>query len=67
MSDDLKDVIDQTYPLGHFVAVEDESILADSSDFHELEAKLRSLGKAPKTVLIVEAGVVDPEFVTIFI
>jgi hypothetical protein len=63
----LKQSIDSTYPPGWFVAIAENQVVAVSPDFHELEAKLRAQGKDPRNVLVVEAGVDFPEYVTVFI
>jgi hypothetical protein len=63
----LQATIDETYPRGWVVAIDDGKIVADSADFHELEGMLRALGKEPRDTLVVEAGAVRPEYVTIFI
>jgi hypothetical protein len=62
-----KQAIDAAYPRGWFVAVMEQQILAAAADFHELEDKLRAQGKDPRNVLVVEAGVDYPEYVTIFV
>jgi hypothetical protein len=62
----LKETIDQTYPKGWFVAVADHQVIGASERFQELERSLRAKGKDPRTVLVVEAGVAAPEYVTIF-
>ena len=63
----LKQSVDTTYPPGWFVAIAEDQVVAASADFHELEAKLRAQGKDPRNVLVVEAGVDFPEYVTVFI
>jgi major membrane immunogen (membrane-anchored lipoprotein) len=63
----LKATIDRSYPRGWFVAVADGKIVAAAADFHELEGTLQGQGRDPRTVLVVEAGVDYPEYVTIFV
>ena len=63
----LKETIGKTYPHGWFVGITDDQIVAAAADFRTLEASLRSKGKDPRTVLVVEAGVDYPDYVTIFI
>ena len=62
----LKRSIDQDYPRGWFVAVADDQVIGAAADFHALEAAVRTTGKDPREVLIVEAGATYPEDVTIF-
>ncbi|MCI0638970.1 MAG: hypothetical protein L0Y72_31785 [Gemmataceae bacterium] len=61
----LKETINQTYPKGWFVGIAGEQIIGAAESFPELERSLRARGKDPRTVLVVEAGVDVPEFVTI--
>jgi hypothetical protein len=63
----LKETIKQTYPRGWFVGLADDQVLAAAADFRELEGLLRAQGKDPRTVLVVEAGVDYPDYVTIFV
>ncbi len=60
----LKETIGTTYPHGWFVGIADDQIVAAAADFRTLETNLRSQGKDPRRVLVVEAGV---DYVTIFI
>jgi hypothetical protein len=62
-----KQAIDASYPPGWFVALIDHQIVAAAADFHELQGKLRAEGQDPRNVLVVEAGVDYPEYVTIFV
>ena len=62
----MKERIDEKHPQGWFVAIADDQVVAAAADFHELERVLRAQGKDPRRVLVVEAGVDYPEFVTIF-
>jgi hypothetical protein len=62
----LKDTINRTHPKGCFVAIADDRVVATASSFRELERSLLALGKDPRAVLVVEAGVDVPEYVTIF-
>jgi hypothetical protein len=59
--------IDREYPLGWFVAVAGDQILAASADFDELETMLLAQGKDPRHTLVFEAGAKRPKYVTIFI
>ena len=63
----MKQTIDEMHPRGWFVAVAEEQIVAAAADFHALEEKLRTQGKDPRSILVVEAGVDYPEYVTIFV
>jgi len=62
----LKPTIDRRYPSGHFVAIDDEEIIADATDFESLVAAIRQRGKQPENVLVVQAGVEYPEEAVIF-
>jgi hypothetical protein len=63
----LKDTIQQTYPRGWFVGIADDQVVGAAADFRELEGLLRSRGRDPRTVLVVQAGVDYPKPVTIFV
>jgi hypothetical protein len=63
----LKKMIDAAHPQGWFVGIADDQIIAAAADFHELEDMLRAKGRDPRSVLVVEAGIEYPEYVTIFI
>jgi len=61
----LKDTISRTYPHGWFVGIADEQVVGAAADFRALESLLREQGKDPRRVLVVQAGVGYPEYVTI--
>jgi hypothetical protein len=61
----MKDEIARTYPHGWFVGIFDERIVGAAATFHELEDSLRTQRLDPRTVLIVEAGVDYPDYITI--
>lgn len=63
----LKKSIDEQHPHGWFVAIADDQIVAAAPDFHAMEAMLHTQGKDPRTVLVVQAGVAYPDYVTIFV
>jgi hypothetical protein len=62
----LKETISRTYPHGWFVGIADEEVVGAAADFHALESLLREQGKDPRRVLVVQAGVNYPDYVTIF-
>jgi len=62
----LKETIARTYPHGWFVGIADEHIIGAAADFRGLESLLRTQGIDPRRVLVVQAGVDYPEYVTIF-
>jgi len=62
----LKGTIDEKYPRGSFVAI-DDGVIAAAPDFGSLEQSLLASGRDPREVLVVEAGVEYPEYVTIFV
>ena len=57
----MKATIDKTYSKGRFLAIGAGRIIADAPNFDELASRVRSLGKNPKEMLIVQAGVEYPE------
>ena len=59
--EDLKQDIDRRYPPGQFVAVESGQVIADDESHRKLVEKLKSLGKSPNGMLIVQAGVDYPD------
>lgn len=62
----LKEMISRTYPHGWFVGIADEQVVGAAADFRALESLLRTQGKDPRRVLVVQARVDYPEYVTIF-
>jgi hypothetical protein len=63
----LKPQIDRRYPPNRFVAIADGRIVADASDFDELQTRLQKIGKDARDTLVVQAGVTYPDNVTIFL
>jgi hypothetical protein len=63
----LKETIKKTYPHGWFIGIADDRIVGAAATFCDLEVKLRAQGFDPRRVLVIEAGVEYPEYVTIFI
>jgi hypothetical protein len=61
----LKPGIDETYPQGRYVAIDDGRILADAATFPELDTALRAMGHEIRQVLVVQAGTEYSEHVTI--
>jgi hypothetical protein len=61
----LKPHIDQAFPAGRFVAIDEGRIVGDAATFEDLHSKLDRLGKTSKDVLVVQAGVSYPEDVVI--
>jgi chromosome condensin MukBEF MukE localization factor len=62
----LKPVIDERYPAGRFVSIDDGDVIADAGDFQSLVDRIQECGKEPENVLIVQAGVNYPEETVIF-
>jgi hypothetical protein len=62
----LKESMFQTYPHGWFVGIADEQVVGAAADFLALESLLRNQGRDPRRVLVVQAGVDYPEYITIF-
>lgn len=63
----LKATIARTYPRGRFVAIHAGKVVADAENFDLLEEELARLKTDPRRTLIVQAGEIVPEKVTIFI
>jgi hypothetical protein len=63
----IKRTIDEAYPKGWLVAIADDEPVTAAADFRELEGKLRAQGRDPRAVLVVEAGMDYPEYVTVFV
>lgn len=63
----LKDSIQESYPPGRFVAISGGQIVADAGCLAELRTAIKSMGKDPAQVLIVQAGVEYPETAVIFV
>jgi hypothetical protein len=63
----MKETIKQTYPHGWFVGIADGNIVGGAATIRDLEVQLRAQGIDPRRVLVIEAGVEYPEYVTIFI
>lgn len=63
----MKPSIDQSYPQGHFVAIDEGRIVADAATFEELSDALDTMGKDSAEILVVQAGVDYPEYAVIFL
>jgi hypothetical protein len=61
----MKQTIAQSYPKGWFVGITGDKVVGAAATFRELESELRASGIDPRNVLVVEAGVAYPDFVTI--
>jgi hypothetical protein len=57
----VKPEINRRFPLGRFVAVEAGQVVADAENHPKLVENLTSLGKSPRGMLIVQAGVEYPD------
>lgn len=60
------DSIKQNYPLGSYVAISGGQIVGNAGTFYDLQSLLKSQGKDPNQVLIVQAGFDYPENAVIF-
>jgi len=63
----LKAEIDRIFPVGRFVAIDEGKILADAGSFDELDKLLDARGLTSNKVLVVQAGIHEPEKVFIFL
>jgi hypothetical protein len=59
--------IKSRYPHGHFVAIDGGEVVGDASEFMTLYSFLKSTGRDPAHVLIVQAGHVYPDYAVIFL
>jgi hypothetical protein len=62
----LQQDVDRRFPAGRFVAVEAGNIVADAESHSKLVEKLRSQGKSPKGLVVIQAGVHYPAAAVIF-
>jgi hypothetical protein len=62
----LKPSIDENYPKDTFVAIADDMIIATAASFESIVNAIRAQGRDPRQVLVIQAGVEYPEYVTIF-
>jgi hypothetical protein len=63
----LNGFIQATYPPGRFLAISEGAIIADADGFDELNRALEQMGHCSPDVLVVQAGVDNPEDVVIFV
>jgi len=61
----LKDEIARTYAHGRFVAIHNGKIAADAASFEELDDTLNAQGIGTRDVLIAQAGISFPDYVSI--
>jgi hypothetical protein len=61
----LKHEIDEKYPLNRFVAIDKWQIVADTDTLDAMLLKLAALGWNPRDVMVVQAGVFEPDEVFI--
>jgi len=54
--DALRDLINQSYPEGHFVAAQAGQIIASAPSFDEITAFLKAKGFDPKESVVIQAG-----------
>jgi hypothetical protein len=59
--------VDRRFPAGRFVAVEAGSVVADAESHAKLVEELRSQGKSPNGLVVIQAGVQYPASAVIFI
>jgi hypothetical protein len=63
----MKETIKQNYPHGWFIGIADDRIVGAAAEFCDLEIQLRAQGIDSREVLVIEAGVEYPQYVTLFI
>jgi len=62
----LKPSIDQGHPKGTFVAIANDRIIATAASFDSILDSIRDTGRDPRQVLVIQAGIDYPDYVTIF-
>ena len=63
----LKPTIDQTYPKGRFVAIDEGQIVGDAATIPEMYALMQAQGRIPQKVVVVQAGIDYPKFAYILL
>jgi hypothetical protein len=63
----LKPEIDNKYPKGHFIAIDDGRVVADAPSFDGLQQLLDRIRTTRPEFLVVQAGEEYPEYATIFL
>lgn len=58
--DRMKEELDATYPVGHFVAFGHGKVIGDSADFFQLTRMIQAQGRDPREVMVVQVGEQDP-------
>jgi hypothetical protein len=62
----IKPRIDKSYPLGWFVALDGDQIIADAPTLEKLTGILLQMGRRPQETFMVQAGAEYPEKAVIF-
>lgn len=62
----LKPWIEQTFPVGRYVAIHDGRVVADAGSVAELVTRTHELGLSPRDGLAVQVGVDYPDYATLF-
>ena len=57
----LKQEIDEKYPQGRFVAIDQCRVVADAATFDELNDRLNNMGMNSPDILVIQAGDEYPE------
>lgn len=63
----LKPRLQELYPAGQFIALEEGEVVADAASFDELTVALAKIGKDRADVFVVQAGVNYPDEVFILL
>lgn len=66
LCEESKREIDRRFPRGRFVAMEAGQVVADAENHRALVELLRTQGKSPRGLFIVQAGVDYPASAVIF-
>lgn len=64
--DRLKEELERTYPLKHFVAFGHGQVIGASADFFELIGVIRGQGRDPREVMVIRIGDRELTGATIF-
>jgi len=62
----LKTHIEESYPKGHFIGINDGRIVADAGSIDDLIVAIEALGHDPKESLAFRAGERYPDYAAIF-
>lgn len=59
----LQQMVDDNYPIGRFVGIENGKVLADGATFREVDNALNQMGKTSRNIIVLQSGDDTPDFV----